>query len=144
MTLIPQYTVRAATWGDDRVALQAVRREVFIMEQRVPESLEWDDADAQGLHALAVDAQERAIGTGRLLPDGHVGRMAVLQAWRRRGVGSAILRLLIDRARQVGNTAVHLHAQTHAIDFYARHGFTIHGDEFMEAGIPHRQMSLNC
>jgi len=144
MTLTPQYTVRVATWCDDRIALQALRREVFIIEQRVPESLEWDDTDAQCLHALAVDVQGQAIGTGRLLPDGHVGRMAVLQVWRRRGVGSAMLQLLIGCAREAGHAAVHLHAQTHAIDFYARHGFTVHGAEFMEAGIPHRQMSLNC
>ncbi len=136
--------VRAASWRDDLAALQALRREVFIVEQHVPESLEWDEADAQSIHVLALDITGQPIGTGRLLPDGHIGRMAVLQPWRRHGVGSAILQFLIARARDAGREAVHLNAQTHALGFYARHGFIAHGAEFMDAGIPHRQMTLNC
>jgi len=138
-----QYTVRLASWHDDRTALQNLRRRVFIIEQRVPETLEWDDADATSIHALALDAQGQPIGTGRLLPDGHVGRMAVIPQWRKHGVGSAILEFLIDRAWQQGHAAVHLNAQTHALDFYARHGFVAHGEEFMDAGIPHRRMTLS-
>lgn len=138
-----QYTVRLASWQDDCTALQNLRREVFIVEQQVPEELEWDDADATCIHALALDVQGRPIGTGRLLPDGHVGRMAVIPQWRRRGVGGTILEYLIKHAWRQGHTAVHLNAQTHALGFYARHGFVAHGGEFMDAGIPHRQMTLS-
>lgn len=143
MAAIWQFTVRAASWRDDLAALQDVRRRVFIVEQQVPEVLEWDGADAVAVHALALDAQGRPIGTGRLLPDGHIGRMAVMSQWRRRGVGSAILEFLIGCARQQGQTAVHLNAQTRALGFYARHGCVAHGEEFMDAGIPHRRMTLN-
>lgn len=138
-----QYTVRLASWHNDRTALQNLRRGVFIVEQQVPETLEWDDADATCIHALALDAQGRPIGTGRLLPDGHIGRMAVIPQWRRRGVGGAILEFLIGHAWQQGHAAVHLNAQTHALGFYARHGFVAHGGEFMDAGIPHRRMTLS-
>ena len=138
----PPFTIRAVDWQSHRDKLHAVRRAVFIEEQQVPEELEWDEADAHSHHALASAADGAPIGTGRLLPDGHIGRMAVLKEWRRRGVGSAILEFLLDMARKEGFEEVRLHAQTHALGFYARHGFTAHGGEFMEAGIPHRLMTL--
>lgn len=137
------FTVRAASWRDDLAPLQDLRRWVFVIEQQVPEELEWDDADAESVHALALDGEGRPIGTGRLLPDGHIGRMAVVREWRRRGVGSAILEWLMASARRQGLGALHLHAQTHALGFYARHGFAAHGETFSEAGIPHRKMSLS-
>lgn len=142
MDLLRKFTVRSATWRDDFGALQVLRRRVFIVEQQVPESLEWDEADAVCTHALALDAQGNPVATGRLLPDGHIGRMAVLPECRRRGVGSAVLNFLIGCARQQGFKAVQLNAQTHALGFYARRGFVARGDEFMEAGIPHREMTL--
>ncbi len=138
-----KFTVRAASWRDDLAALQDLRRQVFIVEQQVPEALEWDADDAVSIHVLALDAAGQQIGTGRLLPDGHIGRMAVSATWRRRGVGQAMLHWLIACARMRGDTAVHLHAQTHALGFYARAGFIAHDPEFMEAGIPHRAMTLS-
>ena len=80
--------------------MQGVRRAVFVVEQRVPEALEWDDADALSLHALAHDSQGQPVATGRLLPDGHIGRMAVVREWRGRGVGRAILDFLVDCGRR--------------------------------------------
>lgn len=136
------YTVRAASWLGDQSALQDLRRRVFIIEQQVPEALEWDAADAVSVHALALDAAGQPIGTGRLLPDGHVGRMAVLKAWRRQGVGGVILQWLIRQARQRGLRELQLHAQTHALGFYRAHGFMADGGIFIEAGIPHQRMSL--
>jgi predicted GNAT family N-acyltransferase len=135
-------TVREVAWLTHRPELHAIRRTVFIEEQRVPEALEWDEVDARCHHVLAFSPDGEAIGTGRLLPDGHIGRMAVLAAWRGRGAGSAILSLLLELARKEGFDTVRLHAQTHAVGFYAKHGFTVTGDEFMEAGIPHRAMTL--
>jgi len=138
----PGWIVREAAWDADRDALHAIRKSVFVDEQRVPEELEWDGIDVHCRHALACALDGSPIGTGRLLPDGHIGRMAVLTSWRRRGVGSAILTFLIQLARRNGFETVRLHAQTHALGFYARHGFAASGEEFMEAGIPHRMMSL--
>lgn len=136
------FKVRIASWSDDRTVLQALRRAVFIVEQHVPEAMEWDGADLVSLHALAHDLKGLPVGTGRLLPDGHVGRMAVLREWRGQGAGSAVLKLLLAQAKQQGMGVVRLHAQTHATGFYARHGFIAHGDIFNEAGIPHRSMAL--
>lgn len=138
-----KFTVRVASWSDDRAVLQALRRAVFVIEQHVPENLEWDEADAASLHALALDAQGMPVGTGRLLPDGHIGRMAVIRERRGQGAGSAILEFLIGQARRQGMRSLQLHAQTHAIGFYARQGFVAQGGEFLEAGIPHRLMTIS-
>ena len=138
----PPFTVRPVNWQASRDALKGVRRTVFIKEQKVPEELEWDDADERAYHVLATAADGRAVGTGRLLLDCHIGRMAVLKQWRGRGVGSAILALLIDFARKEGCGEVRLHAQTHALEFYSRFGFAPVGARFDEAGIPHQAMTL--
>jgi predicted GNAT family N-acyltransferase len=138
-----KFTVRVASWSDDPAVLQALRRAVFVIEQNVPENLEWDEADAVSLHALALDADGLPVGTGRLLPDGHVGRMAVVRERRGEGAGRALLVFLIDQARRQGLRSLQLHAQTHAIGFYERQGFVVQGGEFLEAGIPHRLMMIN-
>lgn len=117
-----------------------VRERVFVIEQNIPLELEWDEMDAVSLHALARDASGQAIATGRLLPDGHIGRMAVLAAHRGRGVGGSILETLIRHAASRGLAEVVLHAQESAVGFYLRHGFACDGEPFMEAGIPHRTM----
>lgn len=137
-----QFIVRVANWRANREMLHAIRKAVFIEEQRVPEELEWDEIDETCHHVLAYAVDGTPIGTGRLLPDGHIGRMAVLKEWRRRGVGSAILVYLLDLARREGFDEVCLHAQTHALGFYARHGFEACGAQFIEAGIPHRLMTI--
>jgi predicted GNAT family N-acyltransferase len=89
---------------------------------------------------LAETAAGEAVGTARLLPDAHIGRMAVLPAWRKRGVGGILLVELMVAARERGQDAVELSAQTHAIGFYRRFGFEVFGGEYMDAGIPHRMM----
>jgi predicted GNAT family N-acyltransferase len=114
---------------------------VFVEEQRVPADLEMDDNDATSLHALAY-AAGRAIGTGRLLPDGHIGRMAVLKEWRGQGAGRTMLRRLIDAARERGHAEVALSAQVHALEFYRVEGFEPEGAVYEEAGIPHQAMRL--
>jgi predicted GNAT family N-acyltransferase len=135
----PPISVRAADWNDDRAALRSVREQVFVHEQAVPIELEWDEFDPLCLHVLA-EAAGQAIGTGRLLPDGHIGRMAVLKSWRGRGVGSALLDALLRLARDRGIARVRLNAQSGAVAFYRRHGFAAEGEEFIEAGITHRSM----
>lgn len=137
---MPDFEIRRVDWTAERPRLAAVRRAVFIDEQGVPEALEWDADDAGSVHLLAVDAAGQAIGCARLLPDGHVGRMAVLPAWRGRGVGRALLAATMHEAQARGYAMLKLSAQTHAAGFYARAGFVAEGDEYEEAGIPHVAM----
>ena len=136
-----RFTVRLVDWSEAGEGLRAVRRAVFIDEQSIPEDMEWDEFDAVCRHAIAEDAAGAAIGCGRLLRDGHVGRLAVLAEWRGRGVGAALLRHLVDLARTRGHARAILNAQAQAMPFYARYGFVADGDEYLEAGIPHRTMA---
>jgi predicted GNAT family N-acyltransferase len=126
-------------WEAAQQEAKRIRFTVFVEEQRVPADLEMDENDAKSLHALAY-ANGRAIGTGRLLPDGHIGRMAVLKDWRGQGAGRAMLRRLIDAARRHGHREVALSAQVHAVEFYRAEGFKAEGAVYEEAGIPHQLM----
>lgn len=134
------FIIMETSWARDRERLGEVREAVFMREQGVPAELEWDEFDADAIHLLAKDGQGKAIGTTRLLPDGHLGRMAVVKEWRGRGVGSALLARAIEIAKRQGLRALVLNAQTQAVDFYARYGFTAEGEEFLDAGIPHLRM----
>ena len=134
------FRVEPADYTVDFADLRAVREPVFVVEQQVPIEEEWDDLDPQCRHVIARDAANRPIGTGRLTPERKIGRMAVLAEWRGKGVGDALMEALMDEARALGWPEISLNSQTHAMPFYARHGFEVFGDEFMEAGIPHRKM----
>jgi predicted GNAT family N-acyltransferase len=133
----PAITIGA--WAQQQRGASALRRQVFVLEQGVPEALELDDMDAVSLHALAYD-DDGPVATGRLLPDGHIGRMAVRRDARGAGVGSAVLSALMEQARQRGDREVVLNAQLTAQDFYARHGFEPEGEVCMDAGIEHIAM----
>jgi predicted GNAT family N-acyltransferase len=130
------FQIQLLDWDDAMRLARAVREQVFIEEQKVPRELEWDDWDARSEHAIAFN-EGRGIGTARLLPDGRLGRMAVLAHWRGRGVGRALAGALIARARERGMRRLMLHAQTHAAGFYRGLGFTEQGPVFEEAGIAH-------
>ena len=136
------FTISILAWEKALPLARPVREEVFVAEQKVPLELEWDEWDERSDHAVARDASGRAIGTARLLPDGRIGRMAVLREWRRRGVGAALMEALLQKAREQSMSRVTLHAQTHAAGFYRRFGFSERGGEFWEAGIPHVEMTL--
>jgi predicted GNAT family N-acyltransferase len=126
-------------WPDARDIATRIRTTVFVEEQRVPPEIEMDDRDAVSVHALAyVDGAP--VGTGRLLPDGHIGRMAVLREARASGVGGAMLERLVEEARRRDFREVVLSAQTHALAFYRKHGFEPVGEAYEEAGIPHQEM----
>lgn len=129
---------------DDFPACAAIRRRVFIEEQNVPEELELDDLDAAAVHLLATQ-DGRPVGTARLLIEGEtakIGRVAILPELRGTGAGAALMRAALDELRARGVTKAKLGAQTHAIGFYERLGFTVYGPEYDDAGIPHRDMSL--
>lgn len=123
--------------------LRTVRETVFVDEQGVPPEMEWDELDPVSHHFIVRDTAGTAIGTARLTPDHHLGRMAVLSSWRGRGVGNALLRTLVAQAGELGWVSLALHAQSHAIPFYARHGFLPVGQRFDEAGIDHQAMELH-
>lgn len=133
--------IRIGDWSSMMPALKSIRHRVFIVEQGIPEALEWDEHDAVSTHALAlIDGQPA--GCARLLPDGHIGRMAVLPALRGKGVGAALLQGLIACARERAMHTVQLHAQVHALAFYEKAGFVAEGEDFDEVGIRHRRMSM--
>ncbi len=132
--------VELGDWNSLRGEAISIRTAVFVEEQRVPIELEIDALDAASVHALARDMTGRAVGTGRLLPDGHIGRMAVLKSARGTGVGSALLRALMDEASRRGFADVMLNAQTQAVPFYQRFGFVEEGGEHDDAGIAHVTM----
>lgn len=133
--------VRRADWSYDRETISAIRRRVFIEEQRVPEDMEWDGLDAGAIHVLGGFAGQEPCATGRLLGCGQIGRMAVLPASRGHGLGGLLLTELIRAAGDNGLQRVFLHAQARAVPFYLRHGFELTGREFEEAGILHRLMT---
>ncbi|MGW0820428.1 GNAT family N-acetyltransferase [Streptomyces sp. NPDC002845] len=147
------HVVRLAEDAADREACRAVRKEVFVVEQGVPEELEYDVYDAGAVHVLAVRDDGVPLGTGRLLYGaaaagktggdlsvGSLGRLAVTKSARGLGLGAALVRALEDAARARGLVAVDLHAQTHAMGFYERLGYVAYGPEFPDAGIAHRAM----
>ncbi len=136
------HRLRIVNWEDEASALRGVRTEVFIHEQQVPAHLEWDEFDAISMHVLALNSDEQPIGTVRLLPDGHIGRMAVLKKWRGKGIGSAMMSKVLEEISNRGIQEAILNAQTTAIRFYEKFGFQVCGEEFMDAGILHIKMIL--
>lgn len=142
-----EWKIRIADWLDpaDQEAIRAIREQVFLHEQSVPEELEWDGLDEECLHLLAIHPEHGPLATARLCYDhssghAHIGRMSVLKAWRQQGIGRAMLDSLIEHAEMQTLTCVELNAQTHAVDFYRKSGFEVEGNEFLDAGIPHYRM----
>lgn len=124
-----------------------VREAVFMVEQGVSAEMEWDGLDEVCHHALALSATGDAIGCGRISPEGHIGRMAVLSAWRGKRVGSLLLESLLGYARSQHYAQVDLGAQIQAVPFYWRFNFIEVGEIFMDANMPHIKMLLrlkNC
>lgn len=131
--------IRIADWQKDNADLRRIREAVFIAEQSVSPEQEWDAEDADAVHFLALE-HEYAIGTARLLRDGHIGRVSVLKDWRGLHVGDRLLEAVIAEAERRGLKQQMLSAQVHATPFYERHGFRVVSEEFIEAGIPHVDM----
>lgn len=136
--------VEVGGWTDLGEAASAIRTEVFVQEQKIPVEMEWDEADASCLHAVARNRFGAALATGRLLEHvpgvAKIGRMAVLRSMRGSGVGREVLEALMKKARESGYREVLLHAQLSAVGFYLRLGFMQRGAVFEEAGIGHVEM----
>ena len=136
--------ISVASWTHDFADIAAVRRKVFIEEQRIPEREEFDEIDPVAIHVLAhvhaAAVKRDAVGTARLEPTGKIGRVAVLPRYRGTGTGVALMRRLLEIAAERGFDEVYLNAQTSAAGFYERLGFRAEGPEFDEVGIPHQRM----
>lgn len=140
----PLRQVTTGSWDELGEGAGELRRAVFIEEQRIPAELEWDEHDPSAVHAVARNRLGQVIGTGRLVSEApglaRIGRMAVHRTLRSGGHGEAVLRALEAAAAARGDTQVMLHAQRSAERFYARLGYTPHGEPFEEAGIAHLEM----
>jgi YbgC/YbaW family acyl-CoA thioester hydrolase len=136
--------VRVGPWADLRDGARPLRDQVFVQEQHIPQSVEWDDADDSAVHAVAYNRLGQAVATGRLLaPEpgvAKIGRMAVHRFLRGSGAGRTVLLALMQAARERGDTSVVLSAQRTAVGFYERLGFVADGAPFTEAGIAHQAM----
>jgi len=137
--------VRLGSWAELGPQARALRTEVFVDEQKIPATLEWDAADEDAVHAVVFNRLGMALATGRLLSHApgvaRIGRMASVQALRGGGVGRSVLDALMNAAAQRSDHTVLLHAQVSAVGFYRRAGFVEHGPEFDDAGIAHVEMT---
>ncbi len=138
------YQIKTGSWAELGADAAQVRTEVFVMEQKIPLEMEWDEADQTALHAVAYNLLGQTIGTARLLDEtphtAKVGRMAVKRVLRGSNIGRDLLRTLLASAKQRGQLEVMLHAQRSAEGFYSRAGFLARGEPFDEVGIPHIEM----
>jgi predicted GNAT family N-acyltransferase len=139
--LTSKITYELAQWPQQQAEIRLVRTAVFIEEQQVPVELEWDGKDVDSYHWLAID-KGQAVGCCRMQRDGHIGRMAVLENYRGQGIGFNLLKNAINQAKASDLFECYLYAQTHALAFYQKAGFEVHGEEFIDAGINHYAMRL--
>lgn len=153
------YYFQITHWINHSDSLKSIREQVFIQEQNVPVELEWDGLDDKAIHILAeTDAinkqmtnKKLAIGTARItlnktnaqFTTAHIGRMAVLAAWRGQGIGSEILHICINECKRLKAAKIILNAQVNVIPFYQKAGFEITSEQFLDANIPHKQMTLS-
>ncbi|MFK7913619.1 MAG: GNAT family N-acetyltransferase [Pseudomonadales bacterium] len=135
-----QIHVVPVSWSEREADLRGIRHTVFVIEQNVPEELEWDEQDPPGEHFIALDSTGQILGCARLTTAGQIGRMAVLAEHRGRGIGAALLEAAVESAARKQLSEVFLHAQTHAEGFYRQAGFVREGAEYLEAGIEHINM----
>jgi YbgC/YbaW family acyl-CoA thioester hydrolase len=138
--------LKTGSWDELKDGAAALRTEVFVEEQEIPQELEWDEHDAKAMHALVLNKLGQPVATGRLLQPqpklAQIGRMAVSKALRGGNLGRMVIEALVDAARQRGDHQVILHAQCSAEGFYRRLGFKAHGEVFQDAGIDHIEMTL--
>ncbi len=134
------YSIKETCWQDDEDCIRAIRTEVFIIEQHVPEELEWDELDNNATHLLTYDHQQHCCATLRMLDDGHIGRVAVLKPYRNQGIAREMMNRAIILATQRDLPSVVLNAQKSIVPLYQSLGFICEGNEFIDAGIPHIKM----
>lgn len=132
-------TVKIVDFNQHLSEIKEIRTTVFIQEQNVPYELEWDEFDNDSTHILAY-YDNKAVGTARLLSNGHIGRMSVLKSYRNRHIGTKMLKYLLEIALENSNNKIVLSAQEHAVEFYIKQGFIVTSNTYLDAGIPHYDM----
>jgi predicted GNAT family N-acyltransferase len=132
--------IKTVTWAAAEAYLRAIRTPVFIVEQHVTPEFEWDEHDASATHLLAM-AGDEPVACARIIGN-KVGRMAVLQAWRGKGYGMALVQKALEIIKNKGEKTALLSAQTHAIGFYLKAGFKVTSDVYQDVHIPHVDMQL--
>ncbi len=120
-------------------AIRSVRNAVFTHEQHIDEEMDFDGQDGDAVHVLVV-CEGKYVGTGRMLNDGHIGRLAVLREYRGRGLGAKVVLALVKEAKDIGVKRVYLGAQKHAVGFYEKLGFSVYGEPYTEVNIEHIHM----
>jgi len=140
------FTCKLVTSGTELRSAFEVRRLVFVQEQGVAEAIEYDGLDDKAVHIIARDG-DIVVGTARVrfpTPNqAKIERMAVLEPFRRKGIGSAILSFVKQELRNREIEHAVLHAQTAVIGFYSSHGFQETGSPFWEVGIEHIEMRMD-
>ena len=136
------FDIAIVKWSEKKAEITSVRRAVFVEEQNVPESIDFDGSDTYFVHVLATDKNGLPVGTARINSEGRIGRMAVLKNFRQRGIGRKMIQALMDYGRKNSITDFHLSSQVTAVGFYKKMGFEPAGKEFLEAGIIHINMKL--
>ena len=135
------YKIITGGWGQLEKDAKLIREQVFIQEQGIAPEDEWDDLDATVLYFIVYD-REQPIATARLLPQHSVGRVAVLMPYRKQGIGKILMEHIIEYARQQNLPYLKLSAQTYVTAFYEALGFVVQGEEYLDCGIPHIDMTL--
>lgn len=133
--------IRSGSWDALQQDAKLIREQVFIQEQNIPAADEWDAQDAISLHFVVYD-QAKPIATARLLPNHSIGRVAVLKAYRRQGIGKLLMLEIIQQAKHEQRKFLKLSSQVHAVQFYAGLGFTVEGEQYLDCGIAHIDMYL--
>jgi predicted GNAT family N-acyltransferase len=135
-----EFRIELKSWAEAQPLAAPIRYAVFLEEKDPPPGIELDELDPQCTHAVAADGSGKAVGTGRLHPDGQIGRLVVLKDWRRLGVGEALLAALIDEARKRRYPDVTVNAALQAAEFYRGHGFVADGKVFKEGSALQQKM----
>jgi len=143
MTKLKQaFYIKQVAWSTDEAELRFIRESVFIKEQSVSESLEWDGLDADATHLIAIDNQNHVLGCARIVNENSIGRMAVLKEKRGLGIGLSLLNAAVEHCRAQGQILAKLSAQMHAVPFYEKSGFTVNSAPYLDANIWHVDMQL--
>ncbi|WP_374667376.1 GNAT family N-acetyltransferase [Acinetobacter sp.] len=136
-----QLQIRSGKWAQLEQDAKLIREQVFIQEQQIAPEDEWDAEDAVSLHFMVYD-QAQPVATARLLNSNSIGRVAVLKAYRGQGIGKLLMEAVISQARTERREFLKLSSQVHAVPFYAGLGFAVHGEEYLDCGIPHIDMQM--
>ncbi len=136
-----KYQIQSGSWTELASHAKFVRTAVFIQEQNIPEHEEWDEQDASSLHFIVYD-QNQPIATARLLKNNSIGRVAVLEPYRGKGIGQILMQQIIQVAKDQKCSQLKLSAQVYATKFYENLGFQSQSEEYLDCEIPHIDMTM--